>query len=154
MSSDYSALAYRQPYVGEGVDGTLRSLQIDREEIYGLPSPGTREWSERAEEHRAHLVRSIEAWRLQAEILAGAVEGLTVADAPSWARFGVHPETPGFEYACQRITEDGQAGDLVGVGVTSDLSEAQDDARAWLADGHAVRVIARPVAPWSPVVSA
>ena len=52
---------YREPYVGEGIDGSLRSAQIDREEADGLYLRDPR---------HDELLASAESWEQQAEQLA------------------------------------------------------------------------------------
>lgn len=53
---------HRFPYVGDGVDGALRSARIDEEEAEML-DPG---------ERRDALLLSAERWRMQADELADA----------------------------------------------------------------------------------
>ena len=54
----------REPYVGEGVDGCLRSAQIDREEADCL---------DRSDPRCSEVIASAERWEQQAEIVAGGV---------------------------------------------------------------------------------
>lgn len=54
----------REPYVGQVIDGCLRSAQIDREEADGLD----------LSDHRyAAVIASAERWEQQAERLGGVV---------------------------------------------------------------------------------
>lgn len=152
MSTDYRDLKYRPPYVGEGIDGTLRSIEIDRTEIDDLPRPGQPGWGEQVEAHRTRLESSIETWRLQAQILAGAVHGMSPHQAPQWALWNRKAVGGAREYAVVRLDE-GHQGCVVGCGPTS-LATAQEDARAWLDGGVPVRVVGRLQAPaWTAVVS-
>lgn len=64
----------RDPYVGSGIDGCLRSAEIDREEIDGLPTPSQPGWSAVVAQRRAELVASAEAWMDQARALADAAD--------------------------------------------------------------------------------
>lgn len=52
--------SHRYPYIGDGVDGALRSARIDEEEAEMLE----------AGERRDSLLLSAERWRMQAEDLA------------------------------------------------------------------------------------
>lgn len=54
----------REPYVGEGVDGCMRSAQIDREEADRLDLDDPR---------YAEVIASAERWEHQAELLARGV---------------------------------------------------------------------------------
>jgi hypothetical protein len=54
----------REPYVGEGIDGCLRSAQIDREEADCL---------DRSDPRYSEVIASAERWEQQAELVAGGV---------------------------------------------------------------------------------
>lgn len=58
------AASIREPYVGDGVDGCLRSAQIDREEADCLDLSDPR---------YAEALASAERWEQQAVVLASAV---------------------------------------------------------------------------------
>ena len=62
----------REPYVGEGVDGCLRSAQIDREEADCLDLDGPR---------YAEVIASAESWERQAEQLARQDAGVRRPEA-------------------------------------------------------------------------
>lgn len=64
---------HRIPYVGDGVEGALRSAEIDRTELDGLPTgPHQPGWTTSTQEARARLVESISQWEAQAQDLERA----------------------------------------------------------------------------------
>lgn len=66
------ATRLREPYVGEGVDGCLRSAQIDREEADCL---------KRDDPRYAGVIASAESWERQAELLAQQTSGVRRPEA-------------------------------------------------------------------------
>jgi hypothetical protein len=76
------AARLREPYVGEGVDGCLRSAWIDREEADCLDLSDAR---------HAEVLSSAERWEQQAEQLAGQAARLRRPEAERRGVSGVDP---------------------------------------------------------------
>lgn len=76
----------REPYVGEGVDGCLRSAQIDREEADCLDATDPR---------YAEALLSAERWELQAEQLAHQMVRVRRPETERRGATRVNP-TPGY----------------------------------------------------------
>lgn len=76
----------REPYVGEGIDGSLRSAQIDREEADCL---------DRDDPRHAEVLASAENWERQAEQLALQNPGVCRPEAERRASPGAGGRAPG-----------------------------------------------------------
>lgn len=73
MSNGQGGPRRRRPYVGDGIDGALRSAEIDRSEADTYPS---------GSEEKARCLASAEAWEEQARQEERAWLALEAPDRP------------------------------------------------------------------------